>query len=405
MAFNPLQEKGIPIENQIRNWSELNVQPFDKHEVDPYTRCRVITMNGIEVEAIINSHQFARHTADLDLKRQLALTRRVEQQQQKAVNWLLPGSASVLETTIAYEQVAVDLTAWVAQNEPDPYFRQCYEFGLLEDFDHLYRYANLMEMIEAKNAKAIVKDLTEIIPGRPTRFHHRHPFDMIRKPIDRHTADFRSSMHALTITAAEQQTMNYYMNAGVIPEHPLARALYLEIAQVEEEHVTHYESMLDPTMSWAENLVLHEYNECYMYYSFMQTETDSRIRQVWELHLAMEIEHLRIACDLMRKIDGKDPEAMLPKEIPDAVTFQSNKQFIRNVLGAQVGLTANETEFVPMDSLAPDHRYHAYQAVVNADGVPSERVIEEHVKAKGGEYRLETEGPSPVESFRQAAQS
>jgi len=405
MAFNPLQEKGIPIDRQFRNWSELNIQPYDKESVEPYTQCRAITMNGIEVEAAIFSHQFARHTADLDLKRQLALVRRAEQQQQKAVNWLLPGEASTIETTIGYEQVAVDLTAWVAQNEPDPYAKQCYEFGLLEDFDHLYRYANLLDMMDGKKAEKIVGGLTEIMPGRPTKLEHRHPYDEIRKPLDRNTGNPLSLLHALTITAAEQQTMNFYMNAGNIPTDPLARGLYLEIAMIEEQHVTHYESLLDPNASWTEMLALHEYNECYLYHSFMQQEPDPRIKQLWELHLAMEIEHLRIACDLMRKIDGKDPEAMLPKEIPDAVTFQSNKQFIRNVLGAQVGLTANETEFVPMDSLAPDHRYHAHQAVVNADGVPSERVIEEHVKAKGGEYRLETEGPSPVESFRQAAQS
>ena len=32
--------------------------------------------------------------------------------------------------------------------EPDPYLKQAYEFGVLEDFDHLYRYANLFEMVE-----------------------------------------------------------------------------------------------------------------------------------------------------------------------------------------------------------------------------------------------------------------
>lgn len=63
MGFNPLHERGIPLERQLRNWSELNVAPFDTRNVDPYTRCRVIFMNGIEVEAIINSHQFNRHTA------------------------------------------------------------------------------------------------------------------------------------------------------------------------------------------------------------------------------------------------------------------------------------------------------------------------------------------------------
>ena len=114
MAFNPLAEKGIPIDKQLRNWSELNVQPYDKMAVDPYTRSRVIAMNGIEVESIMFSHQFARHTDNPDILRWLAMTRRVEQQQQKAVNWLTPGDESTLEVTIAYEQVAVDPSAAAA---------------------------------------------------------------------------------------------------------------------------------------------------------------------------------------------------------------------------------------------------------------------------------------------------
>ena len=48
-------------------------------------------MNGIEVEAIMFSHHFARHCPDLEVKRQLAQVRYVEAQQQKVVNWLLPG--------------------------------------------------------------------------------------------------------------------------------------------------------------------------------------------------------------------------------------------------------------------------------------------------------------------------
>ena len=47
MAFNPLEQKGIAIDDQLRNWSELNVEPYDKGAVDPYTRTRVILMNGI----------------------------------------------------------------------------------------------------------------------------------------------------------------------------------------------------------------------------------------------------------------------------------------------------------------------------------------------------------------------
>src|SRR5205085_8081899 len=139
------------------NWRELNVEPLDPEAVDPYTRCRVITMNGIEVESILFSHQFARNYADADVRRQFAYTRYVENQQQRVVNWLLPGLASVLETTLGYEQVAVDLTAWVARHEPDPYLKQAYEFGVLEDFDHLYRSANHYEMLELRKPQQLLR--------------------------------------------------------------------------------------------------------------------------------------------------------------------------------------------------------------------------------------------------------
>ncbi len=83
MAFNPLEETGLPLERQIRSWRELNVEPFDPDAVHPYTRCRVIVINGIEVEAIMFSHQFARHCPDPAVKQQLAQVRFIEAQQQK----------------------------------------------------------------------------------------------------------------------------------------------------------------------------------------------------------------------------------------------------------------------------------------------------------------------------------
>lgn len=406
MGFNPLTEKGLPIDKQLRNWSELNVQPYDKNQVDPYTRARVITMNGIEVEAIINSHQFARRTDTPEIKQMLAMTRRVEQQQQKAINWLTPGDETTIEVTIGYEQVAVDLTAFVARTEPDPYLKQTFEFGLLEDFDHLYRYANLMELMEGQKAEQITQGLTEIMPGRPTIAEHRHPFDEIRAHYDKHTVDPLSRLHAMTIMSAEQQTMNFYMNMGNRYIEPLARALYLEIAMIEEQHVTQYESLLDPLESWFQQEVFHHYNECYLYHSFMSQESDSRIKAIWELHLAMELEHLRLACEMMRRYEGIEPEEILPEELPEPTLFQENKEYVRQVLASQVDLRTMGTQFVPLDQLPKDARYFEYQQVVHSGGfVPSERIIEEHVSAHGDDYRHTPNGPHPVESLRQARKS
>lgn len=400
MGFNPFKEKGMPAEKQIQNWSSLNVKPYDKHDVHPYTRTRIIFMNGIEVEAAIFGHQFARHTDDLDLRRKLALTRRVEQQQQKMVNWLIPPDESALEVTIGYEQVAVDLTAFLARTEPDKYVKAALDFALLEDFDHLYRYANLLDLTQGKRAADITGKYTEITVGRPTSAEHRFPFDDVRKFYDAKKADPLTKLHVMTITAAEQQTMNFYMNIGNRPQEMLGRGLYLEIAQIEEQHVTHYESLADPTSTWFEMLVLHEYNECWLYHSLMQEEPDKYVKRIWEDNLEMEIEHLNIARNLMIQYENVDPMEMFPDSMPAPLKFQSNIDYVREIMESQTDFNANGTDFIPGDQLAKDSKYFMYQEAVNRGGTPSEQVIEEHLAKKGEEYRQELRGKHPVKRFQ-----
>jgi hypothetical protein len=147
VRLDPWHEPGIPLDEQYRSWKQRIKAPYDKHQVDAYTRTRVILMNGIENGAWNFAHHFSRSTDDPAIKSLLARTRMVEQQQQTTINWLNPADQSVLETTIAYEQVAIDLTAYFARNEPDPYVREAFNFGLLEDFDHLYRYSELLDYL------------------------------------------------------------------------------------------------------------------------------------------------------------------------------------------------------------------------------------------------------------------
>ncbi len=402
MGFNPLEEKGTPIEDQFRNWAHLNMHPYNKHEVHPYSRTRGILMNGIEVEGALFSHMFHRNTQDVDLRRKLAMTRRIEQQQQKMVNWLIPGDESTLAVTLGYEQVAVDLTAWLARTEPDRNVKAALDFALLEDFDHLYRYSNLMEEISDQKPESVVGEYTEIFPGRPTYLEHRHPFDEVRGHYDKNTADILTKLHVLTIVSGEQQTMNYYMNVGNRFTERLARGLYQEIAMIEEQHVTHYGSLMDPSETWFERLVLHEYNECYMYYSCMESEPDGRVREIWRQMLDDEIEHLRIACELMQQHENRDPREFLPSELPEPTIFQSNKEYVRNILATQVDYTAKEMEFVNAEDLPGDYRYFELQRILNADVIPSQDVVEEHIRRRGKDYRLETEGPHPVERMRSA---
>jgi hypothetical protein len=399
--MNPLDPKGMALEDQLRNWSELNTEPYDKNSVHPYTRTRVILMNGIEVESIMFSHQFARHTDNPEIKQALALSRRIDAQQQKAVNGLNPGDQTPLETTIGYEQVAVDLTAWLARHEPDPWLKQALDFALLEDFDHLYRFANLYDLLDGKDATALTDRLTEITPGRPTVIEHRHPHDDVRGHYETHTVDPLSRLHVMTIVAAEQQTMNFYMNHGSDWIEPIARGLYAEIALIEEQHVTHYESLLDPLDTWLRQLLFHEYNEVYLYWSMLQNEEDKRIRALWELHLDMEIGQLQAAGDLLRRYEGVEPAQILPAELPDTpVTFEPNKDYVRRVLADQIDLRADGFAYVDERDLPEDHRSRRYRAVVNAGGNPSELVIDQTRAARGRDFRDETEGENPVPELR-----
>ena len=83
--MNPFEQRPINMEDGFMDWATIYPKPYDKKTVDPYTKTRVILMNGIEAEAIVFKHQFHRNCQDNDLRRELALSRRIEQQQQKRV--------------------------------------------------------------------------------------------------------------------------------------------------------------------------------------------------------------------------------------------------------------------------------------------------------------------------------
>lgn len=126
-----LDNKGTPLEKQKFTWKEMAGKPISKLDDDAFTRVRIILMNGVETDALRLSHGIARFNKDLRLP--LAQIRRTEQHQATMINWLIGADHSPLETTVAYEQVAIEVTAAVAQNEPDPYQAQTYRFGLLEE--------------------------------------------------------------------------------------------------------------------------------------------------------------------------------------------------------------------------------------------------------------------------------
>lgn len=384
MALDIQNEKGIPLDRQEDfTWRDLVREPISKLNDDAFTRVRLILLNGIEMESNRFLHNFAR--MNRDLRRELARVRRIETHQQVLVNWMLPADLSPLETTIGYEQVAIEVTASLAQLEPDPYIAQVLRFGLLEDFDHLYRYSALLDRMEGKDANAILQSYTDVMPGRPTSIEHRHPTDDVRRPYDRTTAAPITKISALTILAGEQQTLNYYQNIGPLFADPVARLLYAEIAHIEEQHVTQYESMADPDETWLEKWLIHEATEVWNYLGCMEQESNSRVKGIWEKMLSYELGHLHFVMDLYERIENRDPFEIVPKNLPERLKYLSHRDYVRDVLRTEVDLRAVGTDFVPESQVPQNSPSIAYRNKLNEEGSPSETV------AAGYRYRPGTE--------------
>jgi hypothetical protein len=390
VAINLLRDTGVPLDQQRFTWRDLVQPPYYKLTDDAFTRVRTILMNGIESEALRFSHACARMNAPL--QRALAQVRRIEQHQQTLVNWLNPADQDPLETTIGFEQVAIEVTASVAEKEPDAYLAQVYRFGLLEDFDHLYRYSALMDRLQGKDANVLVQSYSDIVPGRPTSIEHRSPVDDVRKPYDRRRAAALTKLHALTIMAGENQTHDYYMTIGPMFADPIARQLYAEIASIEEQHVTQYESIIDPSETWLEKWLLHEAGEVYNYWSCVESEENPRIRAVWERFLDYELGHVRFVAELFEKTERRDAAEVLPEQLPEPIRYISHREFVRETLRRELTLSANGTEFV--DRGDESDATLAYRDQVNSEGSPSDTV------AGGYVWRPGTELTDPAKRVR-----
>ena len=397
--MNPFTAASKPVKENIMNWKQMYPKQYVKKKVNPYTKLRIILAQGAEFDSQWFLHQFARHCSDNDLRREIALVRNQEAQQQKRIGALKPMDEHFLETTIGYEQLAIELTAILAQRETDKNNIDALNLALLEDFDHLYRFSNLLKKDFGIIAQDLLGELTEVMPGRPTINEHRHPYDHIKFSCDGKTADPFSKLAANIITAAEQQTMNFYMNMAANYHNDLGRKLFAEIGMVEEMHVSQYECLADPTCTWLEMWLFHEYTECFLYWSCMQDEPDAAIKEIWNEHFEMETAHLKHVAALLEKYEKRKAKEIIPApEFPAPLLFGQNKDYIRKIIIEQVWLTSDREKLIDVRELPTAADFFYYNNAVNGapENVASHLIIKESIKAFGGQdYRFQ-ENPHPV---------
>src|SRR3954462_7395774 len=203
MTINLLKDKGTPLDQQRMSWKDMVGKPISKLDDDAFTRVRIILMNGQELDALRTKQVALRMNRQARV--QLAQLMRAEQHQATLINWLIGADHSPIETTIGYEQTAIEVTASVAQLEADAYLAQGYRYALLEDFDHLYRYTALLDRLEGKDANNITQGYTHSLPPRAPLFHPRAAEHDLLEPYGPN-AQLATKFHALTLTGGEYQT-------------------------------------------------------------------------------------------------------------------------------------------------------------------------------------------------------
>ena len=394
MALDLFKERGTRLDQQHFDWQDLSPMPISKLDDDAYTRVRIILMNGIEQQRGRLMHHLAQFHGPLRVP--LAQVRRVSHHQQTMVNWLLPPDQTPLETTIGYEQVAIEVTAMIAQAEPDPYHAQIHRYGLLEDFDHLYRFSALLDRTEGKDSNNILQSYTDVAPGRPTVIEHRAPVDDVRRPYDRQTADAITKIHNLTLVSGEYQTRDFYMTVGPQSPSMLGRLLYAEIASIEEQHVTQYESLLDPNESPLERWLLQELTTVYNYASCVKTESNPRIRAIWQRCLDNTLGHLHFAMEIFRQLDKRDPREIIPERLPETFSYTTNRDYVREVLKDEVHLRAVGEDIVDPSKVSESEATERYRAHINASGSPSSAAADGWQWRPGGELTM---GPQALMDF------
>jgi hypothetical protein len=369
MAINLFTDRGVPLDRQKFTWKELVQKPISKLDDDAFTRVRTILMNGVELDSLRMKQVMLRMNGPL--REPIAKLMRTEQHQATLINWLIGADHSPIETTIGYEQTAIEVTASVAKLEADPYLAQGYRYALLEDFDHLYRYSALLDRLEGKDANNITQGYTDIVPARPALVHHRAPEHELLRPYER-DASLATKLHALTLTGGEYQTHDYYMTIGPLFTDPIARQLYAEIASIESQHITHYGSMINPDELPLEKMLLQEACEVWTYSACVEQETNPRIKAIWERFLDYELGHLQVVMDLC-KSQGIDPAELLGDgQLPEPILFESHREYLREVIAAETQLRKDGTEFV--DAEDEGKTSLLYRDQMNSEGSPSETV-------------------------------
>jgi hypothetical protein len=343
-VFDPLDHPGLPVDRHGRHWHELDVSPVDARATDPYTRHRISAMEALETAAARFDRQLTWRTPDPDARRSVGSLGQSAAVRRRHVAALQPLAESAPETATWRERAALDLVTWVARSESDRDRSQAYRRQAWWHLDRLRSYAELADLAGFGWADRIVREVDDLWPASAT---HR--------PAPRRTDPDPRRTDPGPLAPAEQP-MSLVHDWAV-------RAARARLAPPSG-------ATTRPAGDSWDRLMVHECANCYLYYSFLTEESDRRVRPLWELHLQMELAHLRAVADLVRRHAGRDPREVVGSPLPEPVRWAANPLYLVDLPADESDDVRAEREDDLVDLLTGQHvRIDTlFQRVIRADG-------------------------------------
>jgi hemerythrin superfamily protein len=315
-VFDPLDHPGIPVDHHGRHWHEFDVEPVDTRAIDPFTLRRISMVAAVEANAERFDRQFASRVQDADARRSVGRLGDATAERRQHIAAVRAPASSAAEDAIDRERAAFNMAGWAARNEREPDRSSTYRQQAWHHLERLRRYAEFGDRAHLPWANQIADEVEGLWPPRATaRARSWTPSAPVTQPL--------SLLHDWMVHVGDRWA------AGYRPE---------------------------PGEGGWEALVVHESASCYLYYTFMAEEDDRRLRPMWELHLQMQLAHLRAASDLLRRYCGRDPQEVIGEGLPEPVSQRTDRPlvWVHEPEGPERGRRARRRRHRNRDRRRPD---------------------------------------------------
>ena len=115
----------------------------------------------------------------------------------------------------------------------------------------------------------------------------------------------------------------------------------------------------------------------------VQSERNPRVKAIWERFLDYELGQFHEAARLFKEFEKRDPLEVVPEILPEPFAFESQRDFVRDVLRKEVDIRSLGTQFV--DKSQESIATRIYRQRLHRDGIPSEAVALNYFWVPGGE--------------------